>query len=90
VDTAGRCLQPVHKADFKKNTCEKLCSHELLLVAGYRLYAGQEVKGKIAESTPIRSKVDYPQDCQTSIIQGDLSKSSLAILKDTIIKLRYQ
>ena len=90
VNTAGRCLQPVHKAAMEKSRCEGGgCSHEVSLIAGYRLYSGQEVKGKIASSTTIRTE-DCRQECQLAVIQGDLSKNALPILKDTILKLRYQ
>ncbi len=90
VDTGGRCLLPVHKADLKKNTCERgLCSHEVALVAGYRLYTGQEVKGKAASSTSIKTE-GCRQESQVPVIQGDLSKSALGLFKDSILKLRYQ
>jgi hypothetical protein len=90
VDTAGRCLLPVHKADFKKNVCEKgVCTHEISLVAGFRLYAGQDVKGKAATSTAMKTE-NCTENCQPSVIQGDLSKTSLSLLKDAILKVRYQ
>ena len=90
VDTAGRCLLPVHKAALEKNNCTGgQCSHEVSLVAGYRLYAGRDVKGKAASSTTIRTE-ECRQDCQIPVIQGDLSKSALGMLKDVILKLRYQ
>jgi hypothetical protein len=90
VNTAGRCLQPVHKAAMEKNRCEGgVCTHEVSLVAGYRLYTGKDVKGKIASSTNIKTE-DCLQDCQIPVIQGDLSKNALGIFKDTIGKLRYQ
>lgn len=89
IDTGGRCLLPVHKAAIEKSTCDQgLCSHEVSLIAGYRLYAGQEVKGKAGSKTSIKTE-DCRQDCQPSVIQGDLSKSALGILKDAILKLHY-
>lgn len=89
VDTAGRCLLPVHKADFKKNICEQgVCSHEVSIVAGFRLYSGQEVMGKAASSTNIKTE-DCIQENQTFVVQGDLSKNTLGLLKDSILKVRY-
>jgi hypothetical protein len=90
IDTAGRCLLPVHKATMEKNVCDKgVCAHEVSLVAGYRLYIGQEVKGKAASSTTIKTE-DCNQGCQLSVIHADLSKSTLGLLKDAILKVRYQ
>jgi hypothetical protein len=90
IDTAGRCLLPVHKADFKKNVCEQgLCTHEVSFVAGFRLYSNKEVKGKAASGTTIKTE-DCIQSCQLPVIQGDLSKNVLGLLSDAIIKVRYQ
>jgi hypothetical protein len=90
VDTAGRCLLPVHKASLDKNSCAGgVCSYEVSLVAGYRLYAGQEVKGKSGSKTTIKTE-NCRQECQLPVIQGDLSKNALSILWDTILKLHYQ
>jgi len=90
VDTYGRCLLPVHRAALEKNVCDKgVCTHELSLLAGFRLYAGQEVKGKAGQKTTIKT-ADCREDSQPFIIQGDLSKTSLNILKDAILKIRYQ
>jgi len=90
VNTAGRCLLPVHKAVLDKNSCvEGVCSYEISLLAGYRLYAGQEVKGKAGSKTTIKTE-DCHQECQPPVIQGDLSKNTLPILRDAILKLHYQ
>ena len=90
VDTAGRCLLPVHKASLDKNSCTQgVCSHEVSLVAGYRLYVGKEVKGKEGSKTTIKTE-DCRQDSQVPIIQGDLSKNVLGILWDAVLKLHYQ
>jgi hypothetical protein len=73
-----------------KNNCEKgFCSYELSLVAGFRLYNGKEIKGKAASSTTIKTE-DCQQNCQLSVMQGDLSKNGLGIYKDSILKIRYQ
>ncbi|MEI6205393.1 MAG: hypothetical protein WCP20_01290 [Desulfuromonadales bacterium] len=90
VDTAGRCLLPVHKATMEKNKCDQgVCSHEVSLLAGYRLYAGQDVKGRAGSKTTIKTE-DCRQEYQAPLIQGDLSKNALGILRDTILKPRYQ
>jgi hypothetical protein len=90
VDTAGRCLLPVHKVDFKKNVCEQgVCTHDVALVAGFRLYTGSEVTGKAATSTTIKTE-NCIQNCQLSVIQSDVSKNALGLLKDAILKVRYQ
>jgi hypothetical protein len=90
IDTAGRCLQAVHKASLDKNKCvQGFCSYDLNLVAGFRLYAGPDVKGKIASSTVTKTE-DCQEECQIPVIQSDLSKNALTVYKDTIGKLRFQ
>ncbi|MEI6305365.1 MAG: hypothetical protein WCP33_00940, partial [Deltaproteobacteria bacterium] len=90
VDTSGRCLQPVHKAAIDKNNCNQgVCAHEVSMVAGYQLFVGQEKKGTSASKTTIKTE-NCRQENQTHVIQSDLSKNALGVLKDTILKLRYQ
>jgi hypothetical protein len=90
VTTGNRCLQPVHKISFKKNLCEQgLCTHDVSLIVGFRLYAGQEVKGKAGTATTIKTE-DCPETCQLSVVQGDLSKNALDLIKDAILKVHYQ
>jgi hypothetical protein len=90
VDTGGRCLLPVHKIDFKKNTCEKgVCTYDISFGAGFRLYVGQEIKGKAASGTTIKTE-NCLQNCQLSVIQGDLSKHASGLLNETVTKIRFQ
>lgn len=90
VNTGNRCLQPVHKVSFKKNLCEQgLCTYDLSLIVGFRLYADREVKGKAGTATTIKTE-DCPETCQLSVVQGDLSKNSLGLIKDAILKVHYQ
>ncbi len=89
VDTAGRCLQPVHKVTLDEKKCEKgYCSFAVSMALGYRLYAGTERKAAVATNTKITIE-DCRETSQEAVIQGDLSKHASAPLKSNILKMHY-
>jgi hypothetical protein len=90
VDTAGRCLLPVHKVSVDGKKCEAgKCNFDISLALGYRLYIGKERKGAVATNTKIKIE-DCRENVQEPVIQCDLSKNALAPLKENIIKMQYK
>lgn len=90
VDTAGRCLLPVYKADQTKASCDKgTCELKLTLAAGYRLYKGKEKKGAAASQREITIE-ECLESSKPSVIQGELSKGLFDPMKSNIIKLQYK
>ncbi len=89
IKTGGRCLLPVHQAAIETNACDNgSCNTTVNLAAGYRLYVNKEKKGGAASTTKINIE-DCIQSAQMPVIQGELSKASLDLLKTNILKLRY-
>lgn len=90
VDTAGRCLLPVYKANFAQNNCDQgFCTSEIAFIAGYRLYTGQDIKGKAGSKTIIKTE-NCGQTYQIAFIQGEMSKTALSILKEKIVTVHYK
>lgn len=90
VSTAGRCLLPVHSVTLNKRQCDnEECEAELQLAVGYRLYVDKEKKGSAAS----KIKLSVQQIRESSfepVIQGEVSKNALDLLKSNIAKMRYQ
>jgi len=90
VDTSGRCLLPVYKADQTNTSCDKgVCELKLTLAAGYRLYQGKERKGGTASNRDI-SIEDCMQSSQKPVIQSEFSKALIEPMKTNILKLTYK
>jgi hypothetical protein len=90
VNTAGRCLLPVYKSVLENRLCENGdCDASVRLAAGYRLYLGQDKKGGAASETKLSIK-QVREPALDPVIQGEVSKNALGLLKDNIVKVRYQ
>lgn len=87
VDTAGRCLQPVYRAAVTNQLTGGKCS--VSLAVGYRLFVRQERKGAAASETKL-SLSDLQESVFDPTIQCEISKNAVRMLKDNIIKVRYQ
>ena len=89
IDTAGRCLLPVHHTKIEASSCENgICTDSLSLAVGYRLYINNERKGGAASKTKITIE-NCSQDVRATVTQGELSKALNEPLKTNIIKIRY-
>jgi len=90
VNTAGRCLQPVYKAALEETTCEEgACDATVGLAVGYRLYMGKEKKGGAASETKLSIR-KAREDVLVRVIQDEVDKSSLSLLRDNIVKVLYR
>ena len=87
VDTTGRCLQPIYKAEVTNR--QKGGESSVSLAVGYRLYVSEARKGAAASETKLSlSNVQESSFDQT--IQCEISKNAVGLLKNNITKVRYQ
>lgn len=86
VNTANRCLLPVHKTTVEKPQAGE-CN--ITLAVGFRLYEGQEKKGAAASQTKLTLS-DVQETVLEQTIQCEISKNALGLLKDNIMKVQYQ
>jgi len=86
VNTENRCLLPVHKVTIEKPQSGE-CNVNLAI--GFRLYAGQVKKGAAASQSKLKLS-DVQETVIDQTIQCEVSKNSLGLLKDNIMKVRYQ
>jgi hypothetical protein len=90
VDTGGRCLLPVYKAALENQQCEAgACDATVSLGSGYRLYQGSDKKGAAATATKITIR-QVRESSLDPVIQGEISKHALGLLKDNIVKVQYR
>jgi hypothetical protein len=90
IDTAGRCLLPVYKADLAENNCSSgECAVKLSIAAGYRLYTYNQRKGGGAAEDKI-SIEGARESALEPTIQSALSKYTLNLLKRSVTKVRFQ
>jgi hypothetical protein len=86
VNTENRCLLPVHKVTIEKPEAGE-CN--INLAVGFRLYSGQEKKGAAASQTKIKLS-DVRETVIDQTVQCEVSKNALGLLKENIMKVRYQ
>ncbi|HJV64844.1 MAG TPA: hypothetical protein VJ550_03830 [Geomonas sp.] len=90
VDTAGRCILPVHQASLSKRQCEnEECEGEVQFATGYRLYVGKEKKGGAGSQTKISVR-QVREDCFDPVLQGEISKAALGLLEQSAARVRYK
>ena len=90
INTSGRCIQPVYKSSLENSLCEDGdCSASVRLAVGYRLYLGLVKKGVSGSETKVSLK-QVREPVLDSVVQGEMDKHALGMLKDNIVKLRYQ
>jgi hypothetical protein len=90
IRTKGRCLLPVYKSSVESRDCENgSCDAAMRVAAGYRLYLGKEKKGGAASETKVSIK-EIRESAMGPVLQGELSGNVLNMLRDSIVKVRYQ
>jgi hypothetical protein len=89
LNTGGRCILPVYKASIEKQQCDSgSCELTVSLASGYRPYLGQERKKGAAQELKIN--LDKCRDSSLhSIIQTELTRSALGLLRDNITRVRF-
>ena len=89
LNIGGRCILPVYKASIEKQQCDSgSCELTVSLASGYRPYLGQERKKGAAQGLQIN--LDKCRDSSLhSIIQTELTRSALGLLRDNITRVRF-
>lgn len=90
VNTGGRCILPVYKATVEKQQCDTgFCELVVSLAAGYRPYLGQEKKKAAAQE--VKVSLDKCREASLDlIVQTELTRSALGLLKENVAKVRFQ
>jgi hypothetical protein len=86
VNTSNRCLLPIHKVTVEKPEPEQC---KVSLAVGYRLYAGNEKKGAAASQMKF-TLTDVRPPALDQAVQSELSKDATGLLRESIVKVRYQ
>ena len=90
MDTGGRCLLPVYKASLAHSECtDGACEAVVQLAAGFRLISGAKKVGSSATETKL-SLTEVAEPALESIVQSEVDKNVLGLLKDNISKVRYK
>lgn len=97
IDTAGRCVLPVYRASRGEKGTDQtiipcndngICTDNIEIAVGYRLYINNERKGGSASKTKVTVN-----DCQRTVcgpvMQGELSKAIHDLLKTNIVQIKY-
>lgn len=90
INTAGRCVLPLYKAAIIKRECDKgVCHLDVSLATGYRPYRGQEKLKATAKETSITIE-QCRENAVDPVIQSNLTKNLMGILKETAPRVRFQ
>jgi hypothetical protein len=90
IDAGGRCILPLYKASVEKQKCDTdSCELTVSLAAGYRPHIGQEKRKVVGQ----KLEINLEKCVETSlnpIIQSELTRSVLGLLKENVTRVRFQ
>lgn len=97
AETAGRCVLPVYRASRgEKGTdqtiiqCDEkgICTDNIEIAVGYRLYINNERKGGSASKTKVTVNNCRRTVC-APVMQGELSKAIHDLLKTNMVQIKF-